>query len=720
MSGTVDLQADVGNLGLAGLHSVRSVLSALSTDDVQPSAMLQVQDVGSLFHANGKFASTVSDELQRCPSHRLDALSFAVGWRKGDATSLLAQTAGGQAFALLALFLRNTHNHRTAGEIMYRFSQKYLPQSRCIASVKQLAEVITKVSGKVASMGYSNFLAEQVTKLRLAYLQSDLRIPEDLLSELTEEGTVEILGAISRAQREADVSARITGTTAVGHIMTLLLVLCANDVEISVESIIIHSGENKHIFLEVVGGGGVKSNATRLIEVQLETALEPTTSVDILIKSRCPRQVSQMFLWDGWLAARLDIALFRHGLLDRDELAKDCCDFIWNIFRLGSTEESAAAEGPVYPHLDSLGPHAHQRMREALLCMFRASTWFPRVRDPTACLQEISSKIDSGVECPHGPAGARTIVLTEGGILHENHMFQIDSTNKESDATQCHHRDDLWNAILAIIIDGFAGLYVNPSPKAAIPAYRTVTGLSDWPWSRSFTLQSCLTKFGAEGSFDDDNDQLLGRWNGSSVLYPTVLDRLRMSRASRLTYQLTDGCFILNERYFEDLEAGVTNNVIPDHREAGAVMKLENAVPCNVGSPYSVIELTLTQSFSAIRIWVRGKIDNQIIELNLSAIVRSYERLVCTKPCNHSHSTPLLGSLSQYVSAPLNIFKPRYFFEGSIINLYMVHNDPQLQFFCLAHCLASEIFAPLFMQDCCLNCAVYEARDKNYDSIIVS
>lgn len=283
---TVDLQADVGNLGLAGLNSVRSVLSALSTDDVQPSAMLQVQDIGSLFHANGKFASTVSDELQRCPSHRLDMLSFAIGWRKGDATSLLAQSAGGQAAALLALFLCSTHDHRKAGDILFRFSQRYLPRSRCVASVKQLAGVLTRVSGKVASMGYSNFLAEQVTALRLAYLQMNCPMPKDLLEELTEEGTVEILGAIGRAQREAEVRVRIIGTRSAGHIMTLLLVLCANDVEISVQSIVIHSGENKRIFLEVTRA--LEGLPTR---VQLERALKPTVSVDLLMgKPVCPQR----------------------------------------------------------------------------------------------------------------------------------------------------------------------------------------------------------------------------------------------------------------------------------------------------------------------------------------------------------------------------------------------------------------------------------------------
>ncbi|KAI4105437.1 MAG: hypothetical protein L6R37_002700 [Teloschistes peruensis] len=328
MSGSVSLQTDVGNLGLAGLSSMRTVLSALSTDDVQPAAMLQIQDIGSLFHVNGKFASTISDELQRSPSHRLDMLSCAIGWRKGDATSMLSQSAGGQAAALLALFLRNTYDHRTAGEILYRFSQRYMPRSRCVASIKQLAEVLTKVSGKIASMGYGNFLAEQVTKLRLVYLQLNRAIPACFLCIMTEETTAEILECISRAQRETGTRARIRGTTSVSHIMTLLLVLCAEDVEVSVEGTVIHGGSNKRIFLEVVHP---RSDHSGIIRFQLETAIEVKEfGIGTIISGENAllpmKDDMRTFSWKGWLAARLDILLYDYHLLHRDDLIADCCN----------------------------------------------------------------------------------------------------------------------------------------------------------------------------------------------------------------------------------------------------------------------------------------------------------------------------------------------------------------------------------------------------------
>ncbi|KAI4195474.1 MAG: hypothetical protein LQ350_007185 [Teloschistes chrysophthalmus] len=568
MSGTVSLQADVGNLGSFGLNSFRSVLSALSTDDVQPAAMLQVQDIESLFHANGKFASTVSDELQRSPSHRVDMLSCAVGWRKGDATSMLSQSAEGQAAALLALFLRNTYDHRTAGEILYRFSQRCMPRSRCVASIKQLAEVLTKVCGKIASMGYGNFLAEQVTKLRLVYLQLDKVVPVNFLDDITEETAAELLECMSRAQRETDTRARIRGTMSVGHIMTFLLIMCADDVEISVEGTVIHGGSNKRIFLEVVD---TPSDHREITKFQLETAIE--------------------------------LKEFSSIISDRNS--------------------------------------------------------FPRLKKDI-------------------PKAAISILLSY----------------------------DLFNDRLA--------------------KFRL-------PWDdKDFSLRRLMGKFRVHDlvrDFDDMDSQLLGSWNGSSVLYPTSLARLKMSNSSRFTYQLSDGCFMLNERYFDKLLAGSGAYKYEATPGLGPELVLDKIIPTPAGSSYN-IDVTLTESFSAIKIWVRANIHNHITDLDLEAILKNYERLNLSEPCDHPYCTPLDTSRryiephnsSRPYRLPEDVFEAPYDKRDntSRISLYMVHKDPRLQFLCLGN--GKNVWASriLFMRDCCLNCAFQQAVDRQCLSIIAS
>ncbi|KAL8692388.1 MAG: hypothetical protein Q9218_002578 [Villophora microphyllina] len=713
MSDTVSLQADVGNLSLAGLNSFRSVLSALSTDDVQPSAMLQVQDIGSLFHANGKFASTVSDELQRSPSHRLDMLSCAIGWRKGDASSLLAQSAGGQAAALLALFLRNTYDHRTAGDILYRFSQRYMPRSRCVASVKQLAEVLTKVSGKIASMGYSNFLAEQATKLRLAYLQSNLTVPCEILDDMTEEGTVEMLGVISRAQREADTRARITGIRSVGHIMTFLLVLCAEDIEISVEGTVIHGGSNKRIFLEVVAGPDDRFPWHAPTKFQLETTVKMEEFVDIPVAVRLNSAKIRTFSWKGWLAARLDLLLFEYGSLNQDDLITDCCNFIWNLFRTEEAGDMAGQSQSWSPALDSLGPQARQRMQEALDSMFLPQTWVPRMEAPEVIADRMIEVF--------ARATAR---------LSRRDHFPSDATSSEHDKTRllsyapaCTHCARLWDQLVAILADAFAGLYIIPSPKAAVSTlseHKRAPRMLPWE-EKLFTLRYWLQTFGTEDLAVNTNDPLLllGRWNGSSVLYPTALAQLKMSDSSRLTYQLSDGCFMLNDRYFDNLEAGFTRGVHTyGPRNAGPEMVLDKIIPTRPGASYH-IDVTLTESFSAIKIWVRANIDNQITELNLYEIIRCYEQLIFSEPCDHPYATPLVTSRPHRI--PANVFESPYVGADQItVRLYMVHRNPQLQFLCLGNGQDLSASRILFMKSCCLNCAFDQAIDKKCRGIVVS
>jgi hypothetical protein len=63
MSQQVSPQVDVGGLSLRGLSAFSSILATLSTDDVAPAAMLQMERLGSFFPINGPKAAKVPDLL---------------------------------------------------------------------------------------------------------------------------------------------------------------------------------------------------------------------------------------------------------------------------------------------------------------------------------------------------------------------------------------------------------------------------------------------------------------------------------------------------------------------------------------------------------------------------------------------------------------------------------------------------------------------------------
>jgi hypothetical protein len=59
MSGEINLQADVGQLTLQGLSAFNTLLATLTADDVNPMAMIQMENLGAAFPINGKYAAKV-------------------------------------------------------------------------------------------------------------------------------------------------------------------------------------------------------------------------------------------------------------------------------------------------------------------------------------------------------------------------------------------------------------------------------------------------------------------------------------------------------------------------------------------------------------------------------------------------------------------------------------------------------------------------------------
>lgn len=111
---------------------------------------------------------------------------------------------------------------------------------------------------------------------------------------------------------------------------------------------------------------------------------------------------------------------------------------------------------------------------------------------------------------------------------------------------------------------------------------------------KDYSLRLWLQAFKADDLGMDARDggpRLLGSCNGSSMLFPTSLARLKMSNSSRFTYQLSDGSFMLNDRYFHKLEVGVEKpRVCPP---IGPEMIVDKIVPTQPGSSYH-IDVTLT------------------------------------------------------------------------------------------------------------------------------
>lgn len=95
----VPAQADI--VGIPGavmttLSLTQGLLRAVSADNVNPRAVIQMERLGSCFHSNGPWASRVPDLLCRASSVRLERLSAWIDWGQNDTASFMSKTTGGK------------------------------------------------------------------------------------------------------------------------------------------------------------------------------------------------------------------------------------------------------------------------------------------------------------------------------------------------------------------------------------------------------------------------------------------------------------------------------------------------------------------------------------------------------------------------------------------------------------------------------------------------
>ncbi|KAH8899001.1 hypothetical protein GQ53DRAFT_802408 [Thozetella sp. PMI_491] len=308
MSDQVALQADVGALSLAGLGAFSQVLAILSTDNVTPMAMLQMEQLGSLFHVNGKFAAEVPEAMRRSSSRPVGRLALAVGWRRGDSVSVMAQSAGGQAAALLSFCLINMYPQREAGTILSRLCHSQLPKSLPVASVAHLTDVAALLASKLNKLGFGNLLAEQALRILTVYEKLETTPPPDLMEVPVAESIAELLERLA-SLREEDSIVRITGSHGMLYFLGVILFMFPIDAVVTVESFIISEGPGRRIMVEIC------NEQPTTIQLEKQLAQPPLFKLPIA-KATVALRIYPCcsFEWKGWLAHKLQLEFASFGL----------------------------------------------------------------------------------------------------------------------------------------------------------------------------------------------------------------------------------------------------------------------------------------------------------------------------------------------------------------------------------------------------------------------
>ncbi|KAK6344748.1 hypothetical protein TWF718_006705 [Orbilia javanica] len=287
MPDPIGVQVDITNVpgALSALGSMAPLLRALSADGANPLAVVQLEAIGSRFPISGPLANRTVGALTRTGSGlKFWRAQVAVGWMRGDTTWALSQTAGGQASALLTACLVELYCKDTAGRILFGLSKKILPRDRCLSNVEQLSDLAEIVSSRMQRVRFGQHLAEQVTRIRMTYLNSGIEIPRSdsasLLNRISVDSLVDILDKAQTALQDETVILRIEGFAGIAFLVALFTGICEDDVLLLVENEVIFKGARSSIIISVVHG--------KRLEVSKEAAFDLPKQIDIVsLRKEC-------------------------------------------------------------------------------------------------------------------------------------------------------------------------------------------------------------------------------------------------------------------------------------------------------------------------------------------------------------------------------------------------------------------------------------------------
>jgi hypothetical protein len=679
MADSVGLQIDVGSLSLTGLNTFSSVLAVLSADDVQPTAMLQLERLGAAFPISGPLRAKIPDYLQRCSNTRLERLGLTIGWRKGDAASLMSQTAGGQAIALLVTCLENIYGADATATILYRLSRSVLPNSSRLSSPKQLAQATDILARKSGAIGFGTLLAKHVCRIHDVYWQLQRKAPMSLLASLGQESMDEILGKFSQALREERSLVRVRGCASMGYIFALAVSLFSDDCLVTVENLIVHKGcRSSSITIEITESIGDKS-----LQVQLMGKIGSVSEITARQSQISP---SLKFVYKGHFAEYTRIRLNDLGLM--------CVPN--TLVAIGTCVLSLS--DLIYV---SIGDRPDTKTRVIVNLYSQIFGENPRTSLHQRC--EDAFGVDLPLKWP-------SFNEALSGLKH----VLARSNQADSFASLCDQSGLYANpsdVLLRIIDAGVAALLVFSRGQGAVwqecsnktwrPSERILRqGAKQVVLSPSELLNEL---------FSWEDERLIARSDGAATLIPAGILYFGHEICHYRGLELIDGLIFHENRYHNKVISDIGTDgprpiasaprVKPIHPTAdGVPLDISFAVAEDVHG----LVLECTATFAGLRqsINLRERIDQ------LFGLLDAY-------PCNHSRKTVLKQEYVRVVQTNSALSPDGR--NGDHLSIVQTAGHPTAQL------LALTRWEPAILcRECCLNCAYEQAREKEIYKIIVA
>jgi len=537
----------------------------------------------------------------------------------------MAESAGGQAIALLSMCLTNLFKHSDTGIILARLCSKLCSRSANVSSCAQLADVAKLLASKVDTLGFGNLLAKEVTRIYDVYnALGRTSARAKLLERLSVESMTEILGKVSQALCQEDKICRISGHRGMGYVIGLIRALFPRDLVLTIEGVVVQDVEHPSIRCEIVD-----TNADGLTQIQLETSISNTMPIRLPIErldfmsNHVYHDVPYNFSWSRWLADSLRLIFMNYGLRCDRSILKACCDLLVLVpasLYVGATIPSSKNDRtkPILPTpllalLESL-----PRARMCSICedMLKCTPTehHMNLRTAFAKLLEKVTNVSRGLTCH----------CTETTCDWSEGWYFENAKNLET-KKKCH-RSQLWKAIGSALSFGLWSFFIDAGPNATVrPRYDS---------SSSWYITSAVT--GNRRDLLQANDvlrhvfQLIDSrtWehknsiitsSESCTVYPTILKNLKLTSDQLVTFTIVKGQIVYEHRYHRYLCAAeararpkakksLMNRLTPSHIEVHSDSPL----------------LTIREGFDFLKLQASIQYARNEVKLNLRRVILGY------------------------------------------------------------------------------------------------
>lgn len=679
MAGSVGLQIDVGSLSLTGLNTFSSVLAVLSADDVQPTAMLQLERLGAAFPISGPLRAKIPDYLQRCKSTRLERLGLTIGWRKGDAASLMSQTAGGQAIALLVTCLENIYGTDATATILYRLSKSVLPNPARLSSPKQLAQATDILARKGGAIGFGTLLAKHVCRIHDVYWQLQRKAPMSLLASLGQESMDEILGKFSQALREEKSLVRVRGCASMGYLFALVVSLFSDDCLVTVENLIVHKGcRSSSITIEITESVGDKS-----LQVQ---SMGKIGSVSEITAKQSRISPSLKFVYKGHFAEYARIRLNNMGFVCVPSTLVaigTCILSLSDLIYVSLGDRPDTKTGVIvnlYSQIFGENPRTslHQRCEEAF-----------------------------GVDLPlKWPSFSETLSGLKDVLARSN---QADSFASLCDQSGLYTNPS--DVLLRIVDAGAAALLVFSRGQGAVwQEYSNNTWRPSERILRQGAKQVVLTPSELLNElFSWEDERLIARSDGAATLIPAGILYFGHEICHYRGLELIDGLIFHENRYHSKVISGIGTD---GPRPIASAPRAKPIYPTADGVP-SDISFAVAEDVHGLVLECTATCAGLRQSINLRERIDQLFGLLDAHPCNHSRKTALEQEYVRVVQTNSALSPDGR--NGDHLSIVQTAGHSTAQF------LALTRWEPAILcRKCCLNCAYEQAREREIYKIIVA